>query len=126
MTKSTFVAAMAGTAGNGPRAVVGPRPRASRLPPTADGVLGMLPPLEGVDAATAHRTVLRVWQTWDWKRCWGWDFPWMAMAAARVGEPQIAVDALLKEAGNKNYYDPRGTNTGGPLPLPPRQRRIAL
>lgn len=87
--------------------------------PDPIGVLGMLPPMEGVDAATARRTVRKVWQTWDWKRCWGWDFPWMAMAAARVGEPQIAVDALLKEAGNKNYYDPRGTNTGGPCPYLP-------
>jgi len=69
-----------------------------------------------VDGETAHRTVLTVWQTWDWNKCWGWDFPWMAMAAARVGEPQIAVEALLKEAGNKNHYDQRGVNTGGPCP----------
>jgi hypothetical protein len=87
--------------------------------PDPIGVLGMLPPMEGVDRATAHRTVLKVWQTWDWNRCWGWDFPWMAMAAARVGEPQIAVDALLKDAGNKNLYDERGVNTGGPCPYLP-------
>jgi hypothetical protein len=34
----------------------------------------------------------------------------MAMAAARVGKPQIAVEALLREAGNKNRYDRRGVN----------------
>ena len=87
--------------------------------PDPVGVFGMLPSLEGVDLGTAHRTVLKVWQTWDWKRCWGWDFPWMAMAAARVGEPQIAVEALLKEAGNKNRYDERGVNMGGPCPYLP-------
>ncbi len=87
--------------------------------PDPIGVLGMLPPMEGVDPTTAHQTVLNVWRTWDWPRCWGWDFPWMAMAAARVGEPQIAVEALLKEAGSKNYYDPRGVNTGGPCPYLP-------
>jgi hypothetical protein len=87
--------------------------------PDPIGVLGMLPPMEGVDQETAHRTVLKVWQTWDWNKCWGWDFPWMAMAAARVGEPQIAVEALLKEAGNKNHYDARGVNTGGPCPYLP-------
>jgi hypothetical protein len=87
--------------------------------PDPVGVLGMLPPMEGVDRETAHRTVLKVWQTWDWKKCWGWDFPWMAMAAARVGEPQIAVEALLKDAGNKNHYDARGVNTGGPCPYLP-------
>jgi len=43
----------------------------------------------------------------------------MAMAAARVGEPQIAVEALLKDAGNKNHYDERGVNTGGPCPYLP-------
>jgi hypothetical protein len=79
----------------------------------------MLPPLERVDRETAHRTVLKVWQTWDWTKCWGWDFPWMAMAAARVGEPQIAVEALLKDAGTKNRYDERGVNTGGPCPYLP-------
>ena len=82
--------------------------------PDPVGVLGMLPPVEGVDRETAHRTVLKVWQAWDWKRCWGWDFPWMAMAAARVGEPQLAVEALLKDAGDRNGYDVRGLNTGGP------------
>ncbi len=87
--------------------------------PDPIGVLGMLPPIEGVDRETAHRTVRRVWQTWDWSKCWGWDFPWMAMAAARVGEPQIAIEALLKEAGNKNHYDQRGVNIGGPCPYLP-------
>ena len=87
--------------------------------PDPIGVLGMLPPMEGVDGDTAHRTVLKVWQTWDWKKCWGWDFPWMAMAAARVGEPEIAIEALLKEADGKNHYDARGVNTGGPCPYLP-------
>ena len=87
--------------------------------PDPIGVLGMLPPMEGVDSECAHRTVLKVWETWDWAKCWGWDFPWMAMAAARVGEPQIAIEALLKNAGSKNHYDARGVNTGGPCPYLP-------
>ena len=41
------------------------------------------------------------------------------MAAARVGEPQIAVEALLKDAGKKNRYDQRGVNMGGPCPYLP-------
>ncbi len=40
------------------------------------------------------------------------------MAAARVGEPQLAVDALLKDAG-ENRYDVRGVCTGGPCPYLP-------
>jgi hypothetical protein len=87
--------------------------------PDPIGFLGMLPPLDNVDPETAHRTLLKVWSTWNWSRCWGWDFPWMAMAAARLGEPNMAVDALLKEAGTKNNYDERGVCTGGPCPYLP-------
>jgi len=87
--------------------------------PDPVGVIGMLPPVEGVDRETAHRTLLKIWQTWDWKRCWGWDFPWFAIAAARLGEPKLAVDALLKDAGTKNFYDTRGVCTGGPCPYLP-------
>lgn len=86
--------------------------------PDPVGVLGMLPPLEGVDAATAHRTVLKVWELWGWDRTWGWDCPWMAMAAARVGEPQIAIEALLKDS-KRNRFDERGINLGGPCPYLP-------
>ena len=54
-------------------------------------------------------------QTWDWNRCWGWDFPWMAMAAARTGQPQIAVEALLKDTP-RNSYSIEGINGGWYLP----------
>ena len=84
--------------------------------PDPVGVFGMLPPTQGVDIPTAHRTLLKIGQTWDWNRCWGWDFPWMAMAAARLGEPQMAVEALLKDVGDKNSYDIRGVNGGWYLP----------
>ena len=83
--------------------------------PDAIGVFGMLPPLAGVDAETAHRTVIKIWQTWNWDNTWGWDFPWTAMAAARCGEPQIAVDVLLKNAPH-NLYDQRGADNGWYLP----------
>jgi hypothetical protein len=84
--------------------------------PDPIGVFGMLPSLKTVDPETAHRTVLKVWSRYNWNRCWGWDFPWIAMAAARSGEPNLAVDMLLKEAGLKNHYDERGVCTGGPMP----------
>ena len=86
--------------------------------PDPIGVFGMLPSIEGVDAETAHRTVLKVWKTWNWNNTWGWDCPWMVMAAARTGEPQIAVDALLKSSA-RNQFDQRGVNTGGPCPYLP-------
>ena len=86
--------------------------------PDPVGVLGMLPPIEGVDFETARRTVRKVWETWTWNRVWGWDCPWMAMAAARTSQPQMAVEALLKDS-NHNQYDARGINAGGPCPYLP-------
>ena len=86
--------------------------------PDPVGVFGMLPPTQGVDAQTARQTVAKVWTAWQWNRCWGWDFPWMAMAAARTGQPQIAVDALLVKSP-RNDYDLQGINTGGPCPYLP-------
>ncbi len=83
--------------------------------PDPVGVLGMLPPIDAVDAQIARRTVAKVWQTWDWNRCWGWDFPWMAMSAARTGQPKIAVEALLKDSP-RNSYSIEGINGGWYLP----------
>jgi len=82
------------------------------------GNIGMLPPFKGLDADTAHRTVVEIGRNWNWDKCWGWDFPWMAMAAARVGEPNLAIDALFN-ASKKNHYDERGLCTGGPAPYLP-------
>jgi hypothetical protein len=83
--------------------------------PDPVGVFGMLPPIDGVDAQIARRTVAKVWKTWDWNRCWGWDFPWMAMAAARTGQAKLAVDALLK-GSPRNSYSIEGINNGWYLP----------
>jgi hypothetical protein len=72
------------------------------------GAFGVQPG-DGVDLATMRRTVRRVMETWQWERTWGWDFPMTALAAARVGEPELAVDALLIPAA-KNRYHPNGHN----------------
>lgn len=77
------------------------------------GIAGMLPPFPGLDPATARRTVEEVGRNWNWDATWGWDFPWMAIAAARVGNPKLAVDSLLRSS-SKNQYDERGICTGGP------------
>lgn len=86
--------------------------------PDPVGVLGMLPPTPGVDPETARRTVAKVWETWDWNRTWGWDLPWIAMAAARTGQPEIAVEALLRESA-RNGFDVRGANHDGRDPYLP-------
>ena len=80
--------------------------------------LGMLPKTPAIDAETMRRTLDDVLARWNWKTTWGWDYPVMAMTAARLGEPQKAVDALLMEAP-KNIYLSDGLNQGerGILPL---------
>ena len=85
--------------------------------PSLIGPLGMLPG-DGVDPSVMKRTVQKVMTTWQWDRCWGWDFPMMAMAAARNGDPAMAIDALLHPS-KKNGYNELGLSTGGPFPYFP-------
>ena len=68
------------------------------------GAFGLLPESGGADPETMRRTVRRVMETWQWeKKSWGWDFPLTAMAAARAGEPSLAVDALLLDVAKNRY-----------------------
>jgi hypothetical protein len=74
--------------------------------PALIGALGMQPG-DGVDLETMHRTLKKVMEVWQWDRAWGWDFPMSAMCAARVGEPELAIRALLIDSP-KNRYHPNG------------------
>ena len=76
--------------------------------PALLGALGMQPG-DGVDRETMRRTARRVMDTWQWDRSWGWDFPMAAMAAARTGQSELALDFLLLDAP-KNRYLPNGHN----------------
>lgn len=70
--------------------------------------LGFLPETPAVDRATMHRTLDAVLRDWDWEtKIWGWDYPMVAMTAARLGRPQDAVDILLRDGPN-NRYAPNG------------------
>jgi hypothetical protein len=72
--------------------------------------LGQLPG-DGVDGATMARTLDAVLKSWDWEtKIWGWDYPMIAMTAARLGEPKKAVDVLLKSDGPNNGYTADGHN----------------
>lgn len=70
--------------------------------------LGMLPGRK-VDPETMRRTLHRVMKEWQWDQTWGWDYPLTAMTAARLGEPALAVDALMMKT-EKNRYLPNGHN----------------
>ncbi len=79
--------------------------------------LGVLPQTDLIDAATMRATLDQVWKVWDWTSTWGWDYPVIAMTAARVGQPERAVDALLVDTP-KNRYLANGHNYQRPnLPL---------
>ena len=70
--------------------------------PSVTAALGMLPG-PGVDAETMRHTLDWVWSNWNWPDTWGWDYPMLAMCAARLGEPERAVNALLLDTP-KNHY----------------------
>jgi hypothetical protein len=76
--------------------------------PSMLGALGVLPG-DGVDRETMRRTLKKVMSEWQWDKTWGWDYPLTAMTAARLGEPAMAMDALLL-ATEKNRYLPNGHN----------------
>ncbi len=82
--------------------------------------LGFLPPSPLIDAAAMQRTLDFVLKRWDWKSTWGWDYPVVAMTAARLGRGEDAVNSLLLDTP-KNRFLPNGHNyqrPGLPLYLP--------
>jgi hypothetical protein len=70
--------------------------------PSFIAALGLLPGRD-VDRETMRRTLGAVVQQWDLRRTWGWDFPLLAMTAARLGEPRQAIDFLLWDAENFRF-----------------------
>ncbi|MDR7159410.1 hypothetical protein [Arthrobacter sp. BE255] len=71
--------------------------------------LGVLPQTDLIDPETMRATLADVLADWDWDSTWGWDYPVMAMTAARLDDPETAIDALLQGAG-KNTALPNGHN----------------
>ncbi|KIY73388.1 hypothetical protein CYLTODRAFT_428495 [Cylindrobasidium torrendii FP15055 ss-10] len=63
--------------------------------PALVGLYGWLPPTQGLGIDIAKATFEKVVDSWNLTNCWGWDFPMLAMAAARNGETDRAVDFLL-------------------------------
>ena len=76
--------------------------------PSVVASLGFLPGAD-VDRAVMERTFDWIQAHWDWPTTWGWDYPMMAMTAARLGKPEAAIDALLLETP-KNVYRLNGHN----------------
>jgi hypothetical protein len=56
-----------------------------------------------VDPTVMGRTLDAVRRHWDLRQTWGWDYPMMAMTAARLGRPEDAVGWLFQDAGNNRW-----------------------
>jgi len=70
--------------------------------PSFLAALGLLPG-PSVDRETMRRTLRAVESNWDLRQTWGWDFPLLAMTAARLHEPDKAVDFLLSSSRNFQF-----------------------
>ncbi|WP_394792950.1 glycoside hydrolase family 65 [Armatimonas sp.] len=85
--------------------------------PSMTAAYGLLPKTPLIDPEIMHHTLLEVERTWDWQSTWGWDYPMLAMTAARLKLPELAVKFLLLETP-KNRYLANGHNYQRPnLPL---------
>ncbi len=80
--------------------------------PAVLGACGLLPLSEShplYDPAKMTTTLGWVMKNWNWQTTWGWDYGMVAMAAARLGLPTTALDALLINT-QKNTYLKNGHN----------------
>jgi hypothetical protein len=69
--------------------------------------LGFVPSTPLSNPETMRGTFHSVLSRWDWDSTWGWDYTAMAMTAARLEEPEKALDVLMMNVP-KNAYLPNG------------------
>lgn len=77
--------------------------------PAVLGAYGILPGWDKIDPEIMRNTMHTIVQKWDWPSTWGWDYPMAAMSATRLGEPELALEFLLKDV-QKNTYLKNGHN----------------
>jgi len=88
--------------------------------PSMLGIYGWLPPQpEQFNLTLMQNTAEKVYETWNFTYSYGWDFPFLAMNAARLGNVDKAIDFLL----DPNFqFDDAGYQVGGarvPTPYMP-------
>ena len=77
--------------------------------PAVLGAVGIFPQSRLIDPQVMKHTQEWIWDNWNWDKTWGWDYPMVAMNAARMGEAENAVSALLMDK-RTNTYLPNGHN----------------
>jgi lysophospholipase L1-like esterase len=71
--------------------------------PAVLGALGVFPESRVVDKKIMNSTFDYIWDHWNWKKTWGWDFPMVAMTAVRLDRPDKAIDALFMKIQTNTY-----------------------
>jgi protein-glucosylgalactosylhydroxylysine glucosidase len=77
--------------------------------PAVAGAFGFLPFNDRIDIALMKNTFDEIIKHWQWETTWGWDYPLMAMTAARLNKPEQAIEMLLLNT-QKNTYLVNGHN----------------
>ncbi len=67
------------------------------------GAIGILPASRLINERIMNNTLQWVWNNWNWDKTWGWDYPMTAMNAARLGDCEKAVSALLMNKRTNTY-----------------------
>jgi hypothetical protein len=70
--------------------------------PSFLGAFGLLPG-PSVDQPTMKQTLSAVENLWDLRQTWGWDYPLIAMTAARLNDPEAAVKFLMYDGKNNQF-----------------------
>ncbi|TVY40384.1 hypothetical protein LSUB1_G002865 [Lachnellula subtilissima] len=79
--------------------------------PAMIGIYGLLPPTADLNLTVLHNTADKIASLWDFAHLFGWDFPMLAMNAARLERPEEAVEYLLHASFT---FDDVGMPIGGP------------
>lgn len=84
--------------------------------PAVLGACGLLPSSRLYEKETMKKTLDWVMENWNWQTTWGWDYGMVAMCAARLGDSETALKALLTDE-QKNTYLVSGHNFQEPKRL---------
>jgi hypothetical protein len=94
--------------------------------PAMAGIYGLLPPTAAVNLTIVNNTAQKIYSAWDFANLYGWDFPLLAMNAARLGDAEKAIALLL----DQNFqFDDVGMPVGGtrvPTPYFPASGSLLL
>ncbi|TAQ90797.1 hypothetical protein B7494_g868 [Chlorociboria aeruginascens] len=94
--------------------------------PAMAGIYGLLPPTPGFNLTIMKNTAARIWAEWEFDDLYGWDFPMLAMNAARLHNPDKAIAFLTHEYFQ---FDDVGMPIGGtivPTPYFPASSSLLL